>query len=450
MKKLWQKNTQFNKMAELYTSGENVKLDNKLVAYDVWASIAHAAMLHKIGILTKEEYLTLKKGLKQILLLDNKGEFVVTLGDEDIHTKIEQYLTTHFGELGKKIHTARSRNDQVLVDLRLYSKNVVYDIVNQVFDLTTSLNKAAIANEFVPLPGYTHMQQAMPSSIGMWLGSFAESLLDDLNQLYTAYQINDQSPLGSGAAYGVSLPIDRWYTSSLLGFDKVQNNSLYAQVSRPKAHLAIVQALVQIMLTLSRFAQDVLLFTTSEFNFLDIDTSLCTGSSIMPQKKNVDIMELVRARTHTIIGYEQTIGSISAGLPSGYNSDYAETKEPFIKAIEITQSSIEICKLLANTMKIKKENVQNGCSKELYATHAAYELVKKGMPFRSAYQQIGESLDKLPNYDKAAVLKMSTHVGGTGKLNLLLIDSTLKKMKSKWKKKQSEFQSCIKTLLEKI
>lgn len=269
MKKLWQKGSQnSSKIVEDYCFSDGVVLDNNLVSHDVYGSIAHAHALQKLKIITNQELEKLTQCLREILALNEKGEFTVIPSDEDVHTKVENHLTEKLGELGKKIHTGRSRNDQVLVDLRLYAKENLFNVANKTINLIQTYVDFAKKYEFVPMPGYTHMQKAMPSSIGMWGGSFAESLLDDLKFLTSAYELNDQSPLGSGAAYGLSLSIDRALTSELLGFAKVQNNSLYSQVSRPKVQLAVMQSLVQIMLTLSRFAQDLLLFTTSEFNFL--------------------------------------------------------------------------------------------------------------------------------------------------------------------------------------
>jgi len=267
MQKLWQKNYSQDKFVEAYCFEDTIALDNHLISQDALGSIAHAKMLEAMGILSTTEFTQLRQGLLEIIALAKNGKFVVQSGDEDVHTKIENHLITTLGDVGKKLHTGRSRNDQVLVDLRLYTKDNVFALADQCIALIQGFIQFAIKHEFVLMPGYTHMQKAMPSSIGMWAGSFAESLLDDLDILKCALKINDQSPLGSGAAYGVSLPINRELTAKLLGFEKVQNNSLYAQVSRGKSHFIVLHALSQIMLTLSRFAEDILLFTTSEFNF---------------------------------------------------------------------------------------------------------------------------------------------------------------------------------------
>src|SRR3989338_1085897 len=331
MEKLWQKDYSQNKLAETYCFGDTALLDNVLIVPDVLGSISHAQMLCQIDVLTKEEFKKLKHALIEIIKLEKKRKFKVELGDEDVHTKVENYLVSKLGDLGKKIHTGRSRNDQVLTDLRLFTKENLFKISFLCHRLVSSFLDFADKYKLVPMPGYTHMQKAMPSSVGMWSGSFAESLTDDLNMLKCAFIINDQSPLGSAASYGVPLVLDRELTAKLLGFKRVQSNSLYAGSSRGKSHLIVMHAALQIMLTLSRFASDILLFTTSEFNFFNVDKTLSTGSSIMPQKKNLDVLESLRARTHVVISFEQSIAGIIAGLPSGYHGDFAETKYPFIK-----------------------------------------------------------------------------------------------------------------------
>jgi len=443
MKKIWQKNNKntVSKIVEKYCFSEGTVLDNQLITEDVLGSIAHAFMLVKIGILKQEEFVKLKDSLLEILKLKKEGKFVVTAEDEDVHTKVENYLTQKLGELGKKIHTGRSRNDQVLTDLRLFSKKNIIGVstsINRLIEVFINFGKKY---EFVPMPGYTHMQKAMPSSVGMWAGSFAESLIDDLELIKSSYQLNDQSPLGSGAAYGVSLPIDRNLTAKLLGFSKVQNNSLHAQISRPKIQLAIMQGLTQIMLTLSPFASDLLLFTTEEFNFFSVDESLCTGSSIMPQKKNLDVMEYLRAKTHVVINLTNTVAAISASLPSGYNADFAETKSAFFKAFEITNHSIKVVDLTLKSLKPNISTLKKACTPDLYATHAAYLLVKKGMPFREAYKKIGSSLNHLPTFNPMEVLKQTNHIGGPGNLKLddiSKINSANKKIITSWQKKFTE------------
>lgn len=438
MKKLWQKKVKNDKLVDQYCFEEGAAIDNNLIEADVYGSIAHSQALVKLKVITKKESIKIVNTLKEILVLKKVGKFTVNFSDEDVHTKIENYLIKKLGNLGGKIHTARSRNDQILVDLRLYTKEQLFKIAFKALKLIQTFYFFAQKYEFVPMPGYTHMQKAMPSSVGMWSGSFAESLLDDLKILKLAFELNNQCPLGTGAAYGLPISIDRELTSKLLEFDKAQNNSLYTQASRPKTQILVMGALVQIMLTLSRFAQDLLLFTTSEFNFFSVAEKMCTGSSIMPQKKNLDVMEYLRAKTHLVLSYQQAVVSISAGLPSGYNADFGETKGPFLKSMEIIEQTLEIVNLTVESLSPNKEVLKKSMCPELFATQAAYELVKKKVPFRKAYKMIGKSLNSLPSYDIVKTLKLSIHTGGTGNLALEKILKEKDSYKKWWKKKNTD------------
>jgi argininosuccinate lyase len=447
MKKLWEKNYSMDKFAEEYCFGRSVVYDTRLAVVDALGSIAHAQMLAKIGILTDGEFDSLKKELIGIIKLAESGKYVVHAEDEDVHTKIENDLTQKVGDAAKKIHTARSRNDQVVLDLRLYAKEELFALSMELLSLTKSFQEYGIEHEFVPMPGYTHTQKAMPSSVGMWMGSFAENLLDDIELLKSAFVVTDQSPLGAAASYGVSLPIDRELTARLLGFAKVQNNTLATQSSRIKFQLSIMHGLTQTMLTLSRFAQDMLTFTTSEYNFFTVDQALCTGSSIMPQKKNLDVMEVLRARAHAVIGYEHMAASTLAGLPSGYNSDFGETKEYFMNALDTTRESIHICQLVLKSMEPNKEVLEKACTPDLFATHEAFLLVQKGMPFREAYRKVGLALDKIPNHDPSTIIKASNHSGGPGNLQLQTITKAIEEEQKWWKGKETNYQNAITQLM---
>ncbi len=448
MKKLWQKGKiKLQSIVDEYCFKEGVELDNHLVMQDVLGSIAHAQMLSKIGIITGKEFLKLKKCLIEIISLKQKGKFIISPNDEDVHTKVENYLTDKLGDLGKKIHAGRSRNDQVLVDVRLHSKEKLIDIALNLIQTAKKYTDQAQKYEWIPMPGYTHMQKAMPSSVGMWLSSFSEQFLDLFILLDAAFVLNDQSPLGSGASYGVSLPIDRELTAKLLGFSKVQNNSLYCQISRPTVLLSIMHVLSQIMLASSRFAQDLLLFTTSEFNFFSVDESFCTGSSIMPQKKNLDLMEHVRAKTKVIIGYEQIVASMTAGLSSGYCADFGETKGLVMESFDIVLKTLEALSLVVKSIQPNVDVLKKACTPELYAAHLAYHYVKKGMPFREAYQKVGKSLQSIPQFDAVKVLKESNHTGGPGNLNLAKLAKKILFKEKEWKRKQRQFQKVIKELI---
>lgn len=422
--KLWQKDYTLNAVAERYEVGEGIVWDKELVPADVWGSMAHALMLHKIGILTTDEVNALLRELAHILDVHGAGDFALVQADEDVHTKVENHLTATTGEAGKKIHTARSRNDQVVLDMHLWMKGALLEAMERVIATAETFAQFARREEWTPMPGYTHMQRAMPTSVGVWAASFAESLLDDLELLKTTYRLVDQNPLGSAASYGVNLPIDRQMTTDLLGFAKVQNNVLYAQHSRGKFEGACVQALCQVMLDLSKFAQDMLLFLTREYNFFQISETLETGSSIMPQKKNADVMELVRGRSHVVLAQQGLIFGVLAGLPSGYNADYGETKGPVMRAFAMTTDALAICALTVEQTTVNGEAVRAALTPEVYATDEAYALVQRGVPFRDAYRRVAKIVDDLGTVDPdAAIRARVAHIGVAGNLGLDRLDA---------------------------
>ncbi len=390
--KLWQKGHGLDKEIEAFTVGNDYELDKKLIVYDARASTAHAAMLHKIGILTKDEFENIKKCLNEIEVLAAKNMFEIKQEDEDCHTAIENYLVVKIGEAGKKVHTARSRNDQVLAALRLYARDEITEIKNKTTQVITAIHTFREEYGAVKMPGYTHMQRAMPATIGLWISAYEEALEDDLQIVETAAKIMNQSPLGAAAGYGVPiLEIDRVFVAEKLGFEKVQNNTLYVQNSRGKFELLLLQALQQIMLDINKLANDMMLFTTIEYNFLKLPAEFCTGSSIMPQKKNPDVIELLRAKTAMFSSYPQQITAIITNLPSGYNRDFQLTKQPFMDSIELTKSCLGMSAHVLTKLECNKEICEKAASsKELYATEEAYKLVKKGMSFRDAYKEIGK------------------------------------------------------------
>ncbi len=454
MTKLWQKGYQLNDQVERFEAAQNSLLDARLIRHDVWGSLAHIAMLTKIGVLTEAEHSTLKSALCNILEQEAENTFIVQLEDEDVHTRVENFLAANTGLVGKKIHMARSRNDQVLVDLRLYGKEQMLNVMAKLCNLCSALIELAKSHATIPMPGYTHMQRAMLSSVGLWASSFAEALLDDEKLLSAAYQLNDQSPLGSAAGYGVPIDIDRQYCADLLGFSHVQNNVIYVQNSRGKIEAAIVQALAQIMLDLSKLAQDILLFTTVEYGFFQMPQELCTGSSIMPQKRNLGVMELVRARTQTMLALQQQILGIISGLPSGYNMDYQETKRPFIEALDLVQESLEICTLVVSKLEVNVEHLIAACTFELFAADRAYELANVAkLPFRDAYRIVGEEVTQqldhhvaLPLESKeqlAERLTARSHLGGAGNLGLTMTQKHLEEVKSVWHEREETFKTAI-------
>lgn len=389
--KLWHKGVNVDKQVEEFTVGNDYLLDKRLVEYDCIASIAHAKMLAKIKLLSQKEALQLERGLQEIIALNKKGKFHISKEAEDCHTAIENYLTQKYGEVGKKIHTARSRNDQVLTALRLYEKHELVEIKQLIAELQKALQTAIKRQGKVKIAGYTHMQRAMPTNVATWLNSFQESLSDDLQLLDAAFSLIDASPLGTAAGFGVPVfAINRKFTAQQLKFAKVLNNPIYAQLSRGKFESSVIHALTSTMLTLNKLATDLMLFSTAEFSLISLPENMCTGSSIMPQKKNPDVLELVRAKYHVVLGEEFKLKSMISNLPSGYNRDLQLTKEPLFTSVDTTKACLKIMTLMVKQIKIN----QSPLPSELYATEEVYRLVKKGVPFREAYRKVAESLKK--------------------------------------------------------
>lgn len=391
MKKLWQKNKEkLNEFVEIFETKDDLLMDQKLVEFDVEGSLAHAKMLLKTGFLKEEEFQKLETGLSEILILNIAGKFKLETGDEDVHTKIENYLTKKTGETGKKIHTARSRNDQVLTALRLYSKAQLKKTILEIKNLSEVFE--SFKKEFggLPVPGYTHMQKAMPSTIKDWAESFTASLTDDLLLIESALKLNDKSPLGSAAGYGLPIKIDKNYTAKLLGFAGVLEPSTYAQNSRGKTEAATIAALISVLQTINKFASDVLLFSTQEFSFLSASEKITTGSSIMPQKKNIDLAELLRSKVHSVLGNYVSVVSVSSNLISGYNRDLQETKKSLMEAFETTINSLKAAQILTENIKPEEEVLKKSMTEDLYQTEKALKLVLEGVPFRDAYLKVSK------------------------------------------------------------
>lgn len=402
MKKIWaakggkEANTETSKKVENYTVGVDYLLDLELLPYDVRGTMAHAKMLEKIKILNKKELSTLLEGLNKILALYKEGKFTIDKSQEDGHTAIEAFLTENYGDVGKKVHTGRSRNDQSLTMTRLFSKEKLLEIKKATKGIVKDFELQIKKNGKIKMPGYTHMQRAMPSSIAMWLGSYTSALKDDLILLDAAIKVVDQNPLGSAAGYGESiLGLDRKFTTKELGFARVQENPMYCAMSRGKFENIVLQSVSNIMFDLGKFASDLLLFTTKEFSFFTLPDAFRTGSSIMPQKKNYDVLELVRGNIGIFNGYQNQIENVIKNLPAGYNRDFQLTKEPYIKGVRLAFETIGVMNLVVKDLEIKKENLEAACTHELYATDEALKLVKGGMSFREAYQQVKEQF-----YDK--------------------------------------------------
>jgi len=431
-RKLWHKSdvTEMDHTVEEYNAGRDIQYDQELIPYDVIGSLAYAKMIHKYGILTDKELSDLEKGLGEIDKLWHEGKFILTLEDEDCHTAIEKYLVEHYGDVGKKIHTARSRNDQILVTEKLYIRDKLKEIRDAAKVAALEFATAAKQYEFLPMPGYTHTQKAMPTSVGMWLGSFAEGLVDDIRFLDAVIQIQNQNPLGTGAGYGTPFGFDRDYLSELMGFDKTQSNPIYCHNSRAKNHSMVLDACVHLMMTLNKFATDIVLFSSGQYRFFEFGDNIATGSSIMPQKKNLDVAELLRARGATVIAARSEILMNYMNKISGYHRDGQELKRPYFLGLKFTKDSLAVAAIIAENITPVEEKLYDAMTPELFATHRAFQLVKGGMPFRDAYFEIGNHLDKL-TVDRDSIvdmLKESTHRGGTGNLGLDELISQIKKM----------------------
>jgi len=418
MAKLWQKTVDLDAEIENYTVGNDYILDIELVEADVLGSIAHAKMLSAIGILTDEEFGRLRAALTGVLELHRRGEFRIERSQEDVHTAVESYLTDKLGDLGKKIHTGRSRNDQVLVDTRLYTRDRLLDVSREAILLADTLAAFAQEHREVPMPGRTHTQRAMPSSVGLWAGAFAESLADDLRLLQTAAELNDQCPLGSAASYGVALPLDRRMVAELLGFAKVQNNVLYANNSRGKMEAIVLFALTEIMHDLAKLANDLIFFSIPELGYFTLPEKYCPGSSIMPQKKNPGPLELIRAKSAAVEAALFRILHITRALPSGYNRDFQETKEPLMQGLSITTASLKVARLIFNNLAVNTDTLLKSFTPELFAADEALEMAQRGIPFRDAYRQIGLNLNSLANRDPRENILAKTHQGAPGNLGL--------------------------------
>jgi len=398
-----------------FTAGRDVVLDQALVSVDCIGTAAHVTMLSRMPVspplITDEERKKVIGGLVEIIKLAGKNKFTIELADQDVHLAVERTLTAKLGDLGKKIHTCRSRNDQVAVDLRLFAKEQLMETLEEAAALVSGLVEFGKKHETVPMVGRTHMQPGMPSSVGLWATAHAESLLDDCVMLVNAYELNDQSPLGSAASYGVPLPIDRQLTSDLLGFGHPTHNVLYANNGRGKMEAIVLGAMSQVMLTLSRLAQDFMLFTMPEFDYFKLPAEFCTGSSIMPQKQNPDVCELIRARASRVKAAELGVYDLIKGSPSGYNRDLQEAKELFMEGIATTRACLRILAPMVAGTKVNQQKLIDGFTPDVFATDRALELVGEGMPFRDAYHHVKENLHELENIDPAAAIRLKTHLG---------------------------------------
>lgn len=389
--KLWEKGYEVDPIIEAFTIGNDYKTDMRLIKYDIKASMAHAEMLCKMGYLSRKELKEIKKALEELLALVNNGKFVIKPEDEDCHTAIENFLTQKIGEAGKKIHTARSRNDQVLTALRLFYKDELENIVQLIKLLQKAIEDFSTKYGHVQFAGFTHTRKAMPTDFKTWGEALYDSLEDDLKLLKTAYEIIDQSPLGTGAGYGIPIEIDREYTANELAFSRIQKNPIYSQNSRGKFDYLILHVLSQISYDLNRVSSDIIFFSLPEVGYLDLPKELCTGSSIMPQKLNPDPLELVRGYHNRIVSRMMESVITSSNLISGYHRDFQLLKESVIECFDVAKTLLKVMKIVFERLSVNKENCEKGITEEVLATQKVYEMVKKGTPFRDAYRKIAQS-----------------------------------------------------------
>ncbi|OQP58599.1 argininosuccinate lyase [Niastella populi] len=393
--KLWSKETtNTSQLVETFTVGRDKEFDILLAQYDVQGSMAHVRMLAEVGLMSKDEADTAIKGLEEIAADIAHGRFTIEEGIEDVHSQVEFTLTRRIGDAGKKIHSGRSRNDQVAVDIKLYLRAevlAVRDEVKQTFDLLIAQSEKF---KDILLPGYTHLQIAMPSSFGLWLGAYAESLTDDMELLAAAYHVANKNPLGSGAGYGSSFPLNRKRTTELLGFKTLNWNSVYAQMSRGKTEKVIGTALAGIAGSIGRLAMDACLYINQNFGFISFPVELTTGSSIMPHKKNPDVFELIRAKCNRIQAVPNELSLLLANLPSGYHRDLQLTKEILFPAIEELKACLQMTRLMLQHLSVTGNILDDEKYKYLFSVEAVNELVNKGIPFREAYKQVGNQIEK--------------------------------------------------------
>lgn len=414
--KLWQKDKDARAEVTEFTAGRDQEMDLFLAPFDVVGSLAHIEMLEQIGLLTKSELVELQQELRAIYQHIQSGDFKIETGVEDIHSQVELLLTRKLGDVGKKIHSGRSRNDQVLVDIKLYLREEIKVITAETQALFNLLISLSNQHQHKLLPGYTHLQVAMPSSFGLWFGAYAESLVDDLTTVQAAYQVVNKNPLGSAAGYGSSFPLNRTLTTKLLGFADLNYNVVYAQMGRGKTERIVASALSNIASTLSKLAMDATLFMNQNFGFISFPDDLTTGSSIMPHKKNPDVFELIRARCNQLLALPNDISLITGNLPSGYHRDLQLIKEILFPALQNLKSCIRMTHLMLSNITVHDHLLEEDRYRYLFSVEEVNRLVLQGVPFRDAYKKVGLDIEK--NEFKPSKELHHTHEGSIGNLCL--------------------------------
>lgn len=412
--KLWQKTAQNTHEVEKFTIGRDQELDLCFAVFDVWGSIAHVKMLHHIGLINEEELILAEKGLKYIFSEINNGNFHIGEGVEDVHSQVELLLTGLIGDVGKKIHSGRSRNDQALLDLKLFFRHKTEEITQKVAQLFNRFIQLSEQYKNKLLPGYTHLQIAMPSSFGLWFGAYAESLIDDMELLLAAFRIANKNPLGSAAGYGSSFPIDRQMTTRLLGFETMNYNSVYAQMTRGKTEKAMTTAIASIAATISKFSYDVCLYMNQNFGFITFPDELTTGSSIMPHKKNPDVFELLRGKCNRLQALPNEFTLLINNLPSGYHREMQLTKEILFPAFTELETCISICDYMLQHIIVKDDLLKDPRYAYLFSVEAVNKEVLAGLPFRDAYRKVGLEIEE-GRFSPPADIH-HTHEGSIGNL----------------------------------
>jgi argininosuccinate lyase len=412
--KLWQKSSDSHPAVTAFTAGNDRYVDLALPLFDVLGSLAHIRMLESIGLLKADERKQLESGLKHVYEQAEKGEFVIEKEVEDVHSQVELVLTRKLGDIGKKIHSGRSRNDQVLVDIRLFLRAELSGVVSEIVKLFTALQQKSEEHKDKLLPGYTHLQLAMPSSFGLWFGAYAESLVDDMITLRAAYSVVNKNPLGSAAGYGSSFPLNRSLTTKLLGFDELNYNVVYAQMGRGKTERIVASAMANVAATLGRLSMDACLFLNQNFGFISFPEALTTGSSIMPHKKNPDVFELIRGKCNRLMALPNEIALLTANLPSGYHRDFQLLKEILFPHIDSFKQCLQMATLMIGNITVKDNLLEDDKYKYIFSVEEVNKLVVAGTPFRDAYRKVGLDIEQ-GNYNPSKSVK-HVHEGSIGNL----------------------------------
>ena len=444
---LWAKGMPLDEAIHRFTVGDDPEQDAVLLPHDALGSAAHARMLAHAGLLTVDDAEVLVKHLAAIARRAHQGQFCIAQEQEDAHTAIEAALTAELGDAGKRIHLGRSRNDQVILALRLFMREALLDVAGQTVDLARNFLVFAKAHAAEPMPGYTHLRRAMPSSFGLWSAAFAAGLAEELQAMQALYARLDQCPLGAAAGFGVPLPIDREYTAALLGFERVQVSPVDVMNSRGRHELAFLNGLASLGLVMEKFLWDVSLYSMQEFGFLKLPDAFTTGSSIMPQKRNPDVVELARGRCRELRGYAALLQELATGLPSNYHRDLQLLKKPLFGAVHAARGWLDVLIALVPALQVDAKRAAAACSDDIYAAHQAYVLAQGGIPFRDAYQQVAKEIESGAFKPDRGVLTAS-HLGGAGNLGLDHIDADLTAA-GKWQARtRAHLAACEKNLWE--